>query len=385
VSQQPKNKNAFFKQSGRTEESQLWKHDSAMPKDQFDAWHALEGQGDYWPDGKGAGKLGLDANGESMHLTWKIGTQSIDFLKKYPNEPVLLNLYFKSPHSVVSPDLLYADLYKNSGTFPHHENHGTAYNKFLPDVQRAKSRCSNTTSEGRMKARAKLVYGVDVTMGRIIQELKAQKRMENTVIVFTSDNGYALGAYGCTGKDNLQDHFARVPFTVYDPRVAASQRGRWLKKPVMTLDVGPTLLEYAGVDIPESMQGLSIVDVLNGEKDLERESIFQENYFTGYNYIPTEWIENNDEKKKTENGSWRARGVRTEKYHYIRFYGVNPIQEALYITEKDSLEITNFIDDPAYADVKAKMIKLYDEWVKTSQDARIDSACAGRHDCPVGG
>ena len=81
---------------------------------------------------------------------------------------------------------------------------------------------------------------------------------ENTVIIFTSDNGYFLGERGYAGKWLLHEQSIRVPMIISDPRKPDTKRGKILDEMVLNVDVTPTILELAGVQVPDHYQGQSL-------------------------------------------------------------------------------------------------------------------------------
>jgi arylsulfatase A-like enzyme len=118
----------------------------------------------------------------------------------------------------------------------------------------------------------------DEQCARVLNELREMGEYDNTVIVFSSDNGLALGSHGLMGKQNLYEHSMGVPLVMRGPGVPA---GRIIETPVYLFDIYPTLCELAGVPIPRSLEGMSLAPVLRdagsgrdrillGYKDLQR-------------------------------------------------------------------------------------------------------------------
>ena len=101
----------------------------------------------------------------------------------------------------------------------------------------------------------RLITGVDTVVGQVRSELKQRGLSENIVIIFTSDHGFFLGEYGFSGKWTPHDVSIRVPLVIFDPRLGPDQRGiRW---PEMTLaiDIDPTMLFCADLDVTGSDTG----------------------------------------------------------------------------------------------------------------------------------
>jgi len=252
-----------------------------------------------------------------------------------------------------------------------HLNEGAEFKALLPIQASKYIRCAKIPDDATLQIRGKLVYGADNAMGKIVEHIKSEGLLDNTIIVYHSDNGHADGAHGCMGKDLNYDHFARVPFVFIDPRVAPSLRkNRWITRPATTIDVGPTFMTYAGVTIPKMVQGTNLVPVLNGEKKLERESVFQENYFVSFKFPALEEAYTDAQKLDIQLRSARNKAVRSEKFHYFKYYEIDPPVEELFDMEKDTLQINNVVNDPAYAADLAHMRTLYDEWEKISVEGR---------------
>src|SRR5262249_25638555 len=104
----------------------------------------------------------------------------------------------------------------------------------------------------------RLVTGMDREVGRIVEELRELKLDDNTVIIFTSDNGYFLGGRGLVDKFFMYEESIRVPLIICDPRTKETTAGKKVDAMSLNIDVAPTLLDYAGVEIPSTMQGRSL-------------------------------------------------------------------------------------------------------------------------------
>ncbi len=112
---------------------------------------------------------------------------------------------------------------------------------------------------------------IDTQIGRVIQKLESLGELDNTYIFYTSDHGMAIGRHGLQGKQNLYEHTWRVPFVVRGPGVQASSR---TKGNIYLLDVLATLCELAGIDIPQTNEGLSFKSVLTGQQEVIREVLY---------------------------------------------------------------------------------------------------------------
>ena len=115
----------------------------------------------------------------------------------------------------------------------------------------------NTDERYRINMRAyfRMVSGIDNAIGRFIKALEARGLADNTIIVYTADNGYHMGNRGFAGKWSHYEESLRVPMVVFDPRVKGKARGQVRDESVLNLDLPSTFLSWAGVDIPKRYQG----------------------------------------------------------------------------------------------------------------------------------
>lgn len=112
---------------------------------------------------------------------------------------------------------------------------------------------------------------IDIQLNKVLAKLEASGELDNTYIIYTSDHGMSIGRHGLMGKQNLYEHTWRVPFIVKGPGLEAGKR---VKGNIYLLDVLPTLCELAGIDAPETVEGISFVPVLKGEKEVVREVMY---------------------------------------------------------------------------------------------------------------
>lgn len=186
------------------------------------------------------------------------------------------------------------------------------------------------------------VSSVDDSVGRVLDFLDDTGLADDTVVVYTSDQGFYLGEHGWFDKRFMYEESLRMPLIVRFPEEVAP---RVADEMVLNLDFAPTFLDYAGVPIPPEMQGESMRPVLAGRTPLDwRRSI----YYHYYEYPGSPLIK-------------RHYGVRTERYKLIRFYYDIEAWE-LYDLEADPREVNNVYDDPAYTavlvELKAELERL---------------------------
>lgn len=317
-----------------------------MPAAEFDYWRGFPGQGNFFE------------KGSAQHLTARMGDQAIEFLRDESPRPFCLSISFKAPHTQnEKPGQEYPVDSRDASLFvdveiPPPPTAGERFFDLLPDFLK--------TSEGRRrwKARAyddparyaeglrnyhRLVTGLDREVGRIRDALRERGLDRDTLIIFTSDNGYFLGGRGLVDKFFAYEESIRVPLVVFDPRLGESQRGRRLDALALNIDLAPTLLDYAGVATPPAMQGRSLRPLVEGRDTEWRREFFYEHHFRFRGMIPP------------------SEAVRTERWKYVRFYEEQPVFEQLFDLETDPLEINNLAADPHH---DATLRELREKWRK---------------------
>ncbi|WP_425637844.1 sulfatase family protein [Algoriphagus yeomjeoni] len=185
------------------------------------------------------------------------------------------------------------------------------------------------------------IKSVDDGVGEVLDYLEANGLAENTIVVYTSDQGFYLGEHGWFDKRFMYEESFRTPLLVKFPKEI--KPGTTIKNLVQNLDFAPTFLDYAGIKAPAEMQGESFRKLVSGESDKWRDAV----YYTYYEY-------------PAEHSVKRHNGVATDRYKLIHFY--YDIDEwELYDLETDPHEMNNVYDDPAYAEVREMMHKKFVE------------------------
>lgn len=180
------------------------------------------------------------------------------------------------------------------------------------------------------------IKAVDENVGRLLDYLEANDLMENTIIVYTSDQGFYLGEHGWYDKRFIYDESFKTPLLVAWP--GKTKPGTLSDALVQNLDFAQTFLEAAGVKAPTDMQGESMIPLLTGNSEKwTREAV----YYHYYEY-PAEHMVN------------RHYAIVTKEYKLIHYYYVED-QWELIDRIKDPKELKNVYDDPAYAKVKKEL------------------------------
>jgi len=325
----------------------------------FDAYYGFYGQGKYFPNGE-----------DGQHLTQLMLEDAEDFFdKRDAGRPFCLSISFKAPHSGVgylelTPDPALRDLYEDV-QIPLPDTAKAAYFEALPEfLQKSNARYNywelrySTPEKYQeiMRDYYRLITGVDVVLGRLRASLEKRGLADNTVIVFLSDNGEMTGDYMLGGKELLYDASIRVPMIVYDPRAPERARGQHCGRLALNIDVAPTLLDYAGIQAPDCMQGRSLVPLVRGETPTWRESFFCENDFcVESQYYP------------------RIEGVRTERWKYVRYPEIEPVYEQLFDLDADPQEVNDLARDERGTGVLQSLREKCDRYTRQLDAARSNT------------
>ncbi len=204
------------------------------------------------------------------------------------------------------------------------------------------------------------IQSVDDGVGEVLDYLKENGLEENTIVVYTSDQGFYLGEHGWFDKRFMYEESFRTPLLVKYPKEI--KPGTIVDGLVQNLDFAPSFLDYAGVDIPADIQGESFRDIVSGETTDWRDAIYYAYYeFPGEHHVK------------------RHYGVRTDRYKLMHFY-YDIDQWELYDLEKDPTEMNNIYADNAYDDVKQVMHETLDELrIKYGDSDEIDQQNLDRY------
>lgn len=363
----------------------------------FDYYHIVNGQGEYYnPFFIRQGDT-TQIEGYVTDITTDL---AIDWLKSRPDDkPFCLLLHHKAPHRNWMPNLKHLSMYKNEDlpvpeTFfddyatrsaaareqemevvrdmreawdlkikpedpdvNNWEDKGYArhYGKLMTDDQRAvwdahydplneAYKNSDFTAEERaiwkyqryIKDYLRCIASVDENVGRILDVLDDLSLSDNTVVVYTSDQGFYLGEHGWFDKRFMYKESFRMPLLMRYPN--GMSKGRTVTELVQNLDFAPTFLELAGIPIPEDMQGLSLIPLFGQSPPSE----FRKSIYYHYYEFPAEHMVK------------RHYGIQDKQYKLIHFYNDIDAWE-LYDLLTDPDEVHNLINEPDYADLIGHM------------------------------
>jgi N-acetylglucosamine-6-sulfatase len=192
------------------------------------------------------------------------------------------------------------------------------------------------------RSQLRALAAIDEGLGQLFKALEATKQLDNTLIVFSSDNGFFWGEHGLSDKRWAYEESIRDPLLMRYPKLI--KPGIKLEQLVLNIDLAPTFLEVAGVAVPNSVQGRSLLPLFENPKATWRNSFlteyFQENAFP-------------------RTPSWQA--VRTDRWKYIQYQGLSGMDE-LYDLRADSHEMKNLVNErtgkSALKQMQAELEKL---------------------------
>lgn len=201
-----------------------------------------------------------------------------------------------------------------------------------------------------MRAYFRMLSGIDHAISRVLRVLKEEGLAENTIVVYSADNGYYMGDRGFAGKWSHHEQSQRVPLIIYDPRLPENQRDRIVNTMALNMDLPPTFLDWAGVAIPTSYQGASLKPIVDGAATPQdwRDDFFCEHLNLKYQM------------------SWE--GVRGQRFKYARYTDQQPAYEFLHDLKNDPDELINLADDPAYASRLEQLRQRTDALIKNYEE-----------------
>ena len=199
------------------------------------------------------------------------------------------------------------------------------------------------------------VLAVDENIGRLLNYLEKIGELDNTIIVYTSDQGFFLGEHGWFDKRFMYEECQRMPLIIRYPK--AIKAGSTSNAISMNVDFAPTFLDFAGIEIPSDIQGASLKPVLVNEgktPDDWRKAA----YYHYYEY-------------PAEHSVKRHYGIRTQDFKLIHFY--NDIDEwEMYDMKADPREMNNVFGKPEYAEKQKELMQLLQETQKQYKDTDPD-------------
>jgi arylsulfatase A-like enzyme len=317
-------------------------HNGKFPADNFDYGRAYSGT--HWIK---------EPDGTQIHVTQKNENDALEFLKTRPaDKPFCLTLAFFATHAEDGNPLQYLpqpqsmELYKNDKIPVPINANDESFCRLPPFI-------ANEMNEGRhrwhwrfdgpekyqtmMKNYYRLATEVDSTCGRVLAELKQQGLLENTLVIFTCDNGYYHGEHGLADKWYPHEESIRVPLILLDPRMDKTKKGSTNDAYALNVDLAPTILAAAGLQAPPTMQGKDIAALyLTASSPVWRTEFFYEHAII---------------KDKTFIPASEALVRKDWKY----FFWPDFKTEQLFNLTSDPIEENDLVADPAQQDRLAEM------------------------------
>ncbi len=316
-------------------------------------WHMGEQKGqrpgfDYSASFIGHGRYidcPFEINGVSQPSSGWVDDVTTDFaiqwMKENHDQPFSMVVGFKSPHSPRGGD----NLPERLRTLYADEKSRPTPNQGIPAIYHAPTPPGKEASLGLADNATHLDYlrhvkGADENLGRLLDSLDALGLAEDTVVVYTSDNGYYLGEHCLGDKRSLYEESLRIPMLVRYPRLFP--KGQTIDEMVLNIDLAPTFLDLAGVSTPDQMQGVSWKQLAEGKKTGSWRKSFLAEYYKEQGDAPTMY------------------GVRTANAKLIRYPGREEWTETFDL-DADPYEIKNLAADHA---TTSKLASELDSQVK---------------------
>lgn len=263
---------------------------------------------------------------------------ALNFLRENKDRPFVLAVGFKSPHAPCTPPPRLASFYGE-------QQARTVPNLNIPAIYlgAADYGKAKPTPPGMVPTNLnyhRVIHGADENLGKLLDELDKLGLAANTMVIFTSDNGFYVGEHRLGDKRSAYEESMRVPLLVRYPKLA--NRGKIVDTAAINIDIAPTMLDYAGVAIPAKMQGRSWRPLLEDDGSNWRRAFFYCYYYERGFRTPTMMAVRNDTAK------------------LVKYPGHDEWTE-LFDVKADVYEINNLVADPAHAKLRKQMESLYDK------------------------
>lgn len=341
----------------------------ADPRPGFDYWASFKGQGVYYNPTINFNGTEVK-HGDSAYVSDVLTDYALNFLQnRDAKKPFFVYLSHKGVHADFQPARRHLGKYENEEVAyppsmfpPGHERSTVSASEYnyedLPNWVKAQRTSwhgvdymyhGQISFEDFYKRYCETLLGVDESIGSVLDFLEAEGLLENTLVIYMGDNGFSFGEHGLIDKRQAYEESMRVPFLAMGAGVPA---GTKLSEVVQNVDVGPTIMDFAGLSTKSHMDGNSFKPLLYQQPINWRDTVYYE-YFWERPFPQTPTVH----------------AVRTSQYKYIRYHGVWDINE-LYDIENDPEEMNNLIRDPQYAEVaKGLRTALFDWLEKTGGES----------------
>ncbi len=311
---------------------------SDAPRPGFDHWVSFRGQGVYQPPARGGWSLNVngEARPQAGYITDELTDYAIDWLEQREGDaPFLLYLSHKAVHDNFTPAQRHAGRYADE-PFPTPatqapdadapmwvQNQRNSWHGV--DFPAHGARSDEGGIEGLYRSDTEALLAVDDSVGRVVRQLEESGQADDTLLLYMGDNGFLWGEHGLIDKRNAYEESMRVPLLAWAPTLI--EPGTRVDSVVANIDVAPTFLEAAGLEVPAAMQGRSFLGLASGELDPAkwRQSLLYEYYWEwNFPHTPTVFA------------------LREERFKLIQYHGVWDTDE-LYDLAADPREQHNLI------------------------------------------
>ncbi len=329
--------------------------DEERPQRGFDHWVSFKGQGIYWPHEEGlkvkgryvpqAYRSGINVNGKNVdqkgYITDELTDYAVDWLESLEkDQPYFLYLSHKAVHADFLPPNRFAYRYEDE-EFPLPKTWADDPDAFRDVPMWVKNQRNSRHGvefayytdldlENYYKRYCETVLAVDESTGRLLDLLEKRGELESTLVIYLGDNGFLFGEHGLIDKRCAYEESVRIPMMMHCPEIIDA--GTTVPEVVANIDVAPTLLEVAGIEAPEVMNGRSFLPLAKGE-DVEWRDFLLYEYYWERNYPQTPTMH----------------ALIGNRYKYIRYHGIWDTDE-LYDIESDPFERINLINAPDHAE-----------------------------------
>jgi arylsulfatase A-like enzyme len=321
----------------------------------FDHWMSHKGQGNYFDN-----EFNIDGKHQVIkgYYTTVVTDHAVDWLKRKRQKPFLMILGHKAPHGgPIQPEPKYEKTFGDTAiTKPKNLEVDASKPAWLkesvPTWHGVGGPLYGLKEYPRfVRSYLGTILSVDDSVGRIYDTLKEIKQLDNTLIVFTSDNGFALGEHGRVDKRTMYEESIRVPLLVRYPKLAKPRAP--IQEMVLSLDLAPSILDICGAKPLEKIHGASWKKLLAGDATGWRTAFhYQYNYEAQFPFTPN------------------VRGIRTDDWKYIHYpHGdgqPDRHKAELYHLKDDPLEMKNLIGDAKYA---AKVKELQEQLLRLQKES----------------
>lgn len=310
----------------------------------FDYWVSHTGQGSYLDT-----QFNIDGARQALkgYYTHRVTELAVNWLRRPRTRPFCLTMGHKAPHTPFTPEEKYAHVF-DGVEVPRPATIGDA-GEGKPAWVRERRRTWHGVEgplfglkdyDTLVRSYLATIMSVDDSVGAIYEALDATGELENTLLIFTSDNGFLLGEHGMTDKRTMHEESIRVPLLVRYPAIIPEPRV--IEQMVLNIDLAPSVIDICGAEPIRTADGMSWRRLLAGSPAPWRESwLYEYNYEKEFPYTPN------------------VRGVRTGEWKYIRYPNGDGHPDTytaeLYHLKGDPRETVNLIDDPAAAGKRAEL------------------------------